>query len=313
MPKTTHPPRPVLVTGCFRSGTTWVGRTLARSDELSWVAEPFHVRHRPGVFASPTPSLYTYVCSDNEVDYFDNLRHTIAGRYQFIPALKGLTRLVDLGIVAKDVVRFGDRRLRRKRAVLKDPIALFSTPWIADRFGADVIVMVRHPAAIMLSLGRLGWRFNFEHLRRQPLLMRDLLGPWEAELNAIVTNESRTLVDETALVWRMMYGVVDRWRDEHPEWSIVRHEDLSRDPIGGFERLFDVVGVEMTPEIVDYVNEGTSTSNPVAAPEGQAHALRRDSRANVNSWSQKLDTDDVLRLRELTDDVASRFYGPEDW
>lgn len=313
MPKMTHLRRPVLVTGCFRSGTTWVGRTLTRSDELSWVAEPFHVRHRLGVFASPTPSLYTYVCADNEDDFIDNLGHTIAGRYRYGSALKGLERPVDLAIVAKDVVRFGERRLRRQRAVLKDPIALFSTPWIADRFEADVIIMVRHPAAIMSSLGRLGWRFNFQHLLRQPLLMRDLLGPWEAELEAIVANESRTLVEESALVWRIMYAVVDLWRTDHPEWTVIRHEDLSRDPVDGFKQLFESVGVEMTPDIVDYVNDGTSSSNPVAAPEGQAHALRRDSRANVSSWAEKLDKDDVLQLQELTEDVASRFYGPEDW
>jgi hypothetical protein len=308
-------PNPVLVTGSFRSGTTWVGRTLTRSPELSWVAEPFHVKHRRGVFASPTPSLYTYVCADNEHehDYLANLTATIDGRYAWRAGLSEIRRPVDVGIAAKDIARFGQRRLRGQRALLKDPIALFSAPWIADRFGADVIVMVRHPAAIMASLARLGWRFNINHLLRQPLLMRDLLAPWETELRDLQANDDRTLVDEAALVWRVMYDIVDRWRDEHPDWTVVRHEDLSREPVEGFRALFDAVAVDMTSDIESFIRESTSASNPTAAPDGQAHALQRDSKANANRWLQALDADDVARLRVLVDDVAQRFYGPEDW
>lgn len=306
---------PVLITGSFRSGTTWVGRTLARSERLSWVAEPFHVKHRRGVFASPTPSLYTYVCAENEHDhdYRKNLAATIAGRYGWVEGLREIKRPVDVGIVAKDVARFTERRFRAQRALLKDPIALFSAPWIADRFDADVIVMVRHPAAIMASLDRLGWRFNMDHLLRQPLLMRDLLGPWESELKELEANQDRTLVDEAALVWRVMYDVVDVWRQERPDWTYIRHEDLSREPVEGFRALFDAVGEEMTPEIEGFIRDSTSATNPTAAPEGQAHALRRDSRANANRWLDALDPDDVARLHELVDDVASRYYGPEDW
>ena len=63
----------------------------------------------------------------------------------------------------------------RHLELLKDPIALFSTPWLVDRFNVHAVVMIRHPAAYVSSVSRLGWRFDFGYLLGQDLLMRDLL------------------------------------------------------------------------------------------------------------------------------------------
>lgn len=44
----------------------------------------------------------------------------------------------------------------RSRPLVKDPFALFSAEWFADNFDAEVIVIVRHPAAVVSSIKRLG-------------------------------------------------------------------------------------------------------------------------------------------------------------
>ncbi len=305
--------RPVLVTGSFRSGTTWVGRTLAQSKELGWVDEPFHWRHRPGVFAAQTPGLYTYVCEDNEEAYLAPLADTIAGRYAWGAGLRSLRRPIDVGLMAKDVARFTARRFGRRRALLKDPIALFSAPWIARRFDADVVVLVRHPGAIMWSMKRLGWRFNLSHLLRQPLLMRDLLGPWADEMARLAADDAPDLAEEAALVWRVLYGIAERWRDEHPGWLYVTHDELSLDPGEGFRRIFEHCGVAYTDEIAQHVRDTTGSGNPVLAPEGTAHALARDSRRNAKAWKQEHAPDELARLRELCGEAASPWYPASAW
>ena len=286
---------------------------MTRSSELGWVAEPFHHKHRRGVLAAPTPQLYTYVCDDNEDTVLTDLTNTLRGRYAWRAGLSEIRTFRQAALAAKDVGRFTQRRLRRQRPLLKDPIALFSAPWIHRRFDADVVVMIRHPAAIMWSMKRLNWRFNFNHLLRQPLLMRDLLEPWRAELESLAAQPDPDLIEEAALVWRVMYGVVDQWRGEFPQWQFVRHEDLSRAPVEGFRALFEHAQVEFTDSIVTYIESTTHATNPVSAPQGQAHALRRDSRANVAAWAAQLDAADVHRLRDLTEDVASEWYLDADW
>ena len=56
--------RPILVTGINRSGTTWVGQTLARAPGVALVYEPFSPRHRRGILRAPTPAWFTYISGD---------------------------------------------------------------------------------------------------------------------------------------------------------------------------------------------------------------------------------------------------------
>jgi len=307
--------RPILVTGSHRSGTTWVGRTLVRSRRLGWVAEPFHPRHRRTVFAAEVPRWYTYVCGDNEGPYRQAMADTLAGRYGWSQTAATVRRPLDAALAARDVGRFLTRRALRQRPVLKDPLALFSTPWLADRFGADVILLVRHPAAMAQSLQRLNWRFNLSQLLDQPLLVRDLLGPWEDELRRAVARgrANRDVIDEAALLWKLVYGVAARWRDQGHGWLFMRHEDMSADPAAGFDQIFAHVGLPFTGSIRRYVGRTTGRSNPAAAPQGRTHALARDSRANAWSWRGSLAAGDVERVRRLTAGVVERWYDDADW
>ena len=40
-------PRPILVTGSFRSGSTWVGRMIASHPRIAYVSEPLNERRPP--------------------------------------------------------------------------------------------------------------------------------------------------------------------------------------------------------------------------------------------------------------------------
>ncbi len=257
--------------------------------------------------------MFTYVTDHNEELYLDALTATIEGRYGWGHGIRGLRRPVDVAVAAKDIGRFSTRRIRKQRAVVKDPFALFSIPWIQRRFGADVIVMVRHPAAIMWSMKRLGWRFNFGHLVQQPDLMNDVLADWADDIERAAVADDLALVDEAALVWRALYGVIDRERNQHPDWMVVRHEDLSRDPTTGFANVFRHIGETLDPGVASYIEETTSRSNPSAAPDGTTHALRRDSAANATGWRSRLEASEVSELRDLTADVSTSFYSDEDW
>ena len=286
-----------------------------RSRRLGWVAEPFHPKHRRTVFAAEVPHWYTYVCGDNEGPFLAPMADTVAGHYGWGTALATVRRPLDAALAARDGGRFLTRRLLRQRPLLKDPLAFFSTPWLVHRFGADVVLLVRHPAAMAQSLQRLDWRFDPSQLLDQPLLVRDLLGPWEDELGRAVARgrTGRDVIDEAGLLWKLVYGVAAAWRDQGRSWLFVRHEDMSSDPAAGFERIFDHIGVPLTASIRRYVGRTTRTTNPTAAPQGRTHALARDSRANAWSWRGSLAAGDIERLRYITTGVVERWYDDSDW
>ena len=306
---------PILVTGSHRSGTTWIGRTLTRSPRLAWVAEPFHPQHRQGVFGGRFPHWFMYLCAENAGPWVDDFERLLDARYRWVLGAKGIRRPVDAGLAARDAGRFIRRRLTHQRPLIKDPIALFSTPWLAERFDMDVVLMVRHPAAFAWSLVRLDWRFDLANWLDQPLLCRDLIGPWEDDLRRMHERgrSGRTTIEEAALLWSVMYGVADGWRAAYPDWHFVRHEDISADPRAGFAELCAALDVPFDATISAMIETTTAQNNPVAAPANRAHALARDSRGNRRAWAERLAHDDIEALRELTEPVATRWYGAEDW
>jgi hypothetical protein len=307
-------PAPILVTGSHRSGSTWVGRTVARAPGVVYVEEPFHPRHRPGICRAQPSCWYQYVCEQNEDEggWRDALSHTLALRYDLLAELHRLRSPRDLGRLVRDWGRFTIGRLRSGRPLMKDPIAFFSAPWIARRFEAQVVVLTRHPAAFASSLSRLGWTFDFGNWLDQPLLMRDLLAPWRAELDRARADPG-DVIDQAALSWRVIAEVTRRWQEEHPDWQFVTHEELSREPIAGFRSLFETLKLPFSESIGETLAAATRAGNPAEAPAGTAHALRRDSRANISNWKHRLDADQIARLREAVGETATHFYGAEDW
>jgi len=304
--------KPILVTGSHRCGSTWVGQVLALSSRIGYILEPFHLAHRPGVCAAKFPNWYQYVCADNEAEFGPPLDRTLGFRYSPMAELGAITRPTDALRMVRDWSRFTRHRMRRSRPLVKDPIAFFSAPWLAGRYGMEVIVLVRHPAAFASSLKRLDWRFDFRNFARQPLLTRDLLWPWEKEIEEAVRNPPDILA-QSALLWSVIYGVTRTLCERHPSWKLIRHEDLSLAPEDGFRALYESLGLEFTEPIARELLAMTSAENPAEAPRGKAHALQRDSRSNVRNWSKRLSGAEITELRRRVEAVSSSYYGDSDW
>ena len=302
--------RPILVTGAHRSGTTWVGELLVASPRVGMLLEPFNPITPPGISSGPFDRFFVYVTEENEGPFVEPLERTLEFRYDLRRQLPAVRSAHAAGRTVKDFASFTGNRLRRARPLLKDPIAVFSSEWLASRFGAEVIVLVRHPAAFASSLKRLGWTHDFLGLLDQPLLLRDHLGRFEDELREFAAAE-REIVDQAILLWRMIYSTVGTFRERHPAWTFVRHEDLSRDPVAGFERLYATLGLEYTDGIRRAVEESSAEGNPTELR--RRHDVRLDSRASVESWRRRLTPEEIERIRAGVADVAPAFYSDEDW
>lgn len=304
---------PILVTGSHRCGSTWAGQTLARAPGIGYIDEPYDPNHRPGICRARWNQWYAYVSKENAHLHERAIADTLAFRYSPAAELGALRSLHDAGRMARDAGLWLGRRLRGVRPLMKDPIAFFSAPWLADRFGMKVLVLVRHPAAFASSLKRLDWRFRFSNWLDQPLLLRDWLGPWEERIRAAVADPNRDVIDEAALCWSVIYDVAARFRERYPDWLFARHEDLSMDPVGEFARLYERLDLTMTPEVRSWLERTTGAGNPAEAPTGISHALTRDSRANTRNWIRRLGRDEILRLRDGTQGVAEKWYSEEHW
>jgi hypothetical protein len=306
--------RPILVTGALRSGTSWVGTCLCSAPGLVYLNEQFNPDfNRPGICDALWLRPFTHVTRENEAGYRPAVESMLGFRYSPLRALRAVRGLRDLAEVAREWFDFWRWRRRRAVPVMKDPLAIFSAEWLAERFGARVVCMIRHPAGFFSSIKRIGtWHFDFRLLVEQPLLMKNLLSDYASEIRACAERHPG-LADATILLYRVFYGVIEAYRKRHPDWAFVRLEDLALDPAEGFRRLFGALGLPLTDATRSWIAKSSSRDNPAEAPLSDLGYRYLNSRANASIWRERLSADEIARVKAGTADVWPRFYREEDW
>lgn len=304
--------RPILVTGAHRSGTTWVGRMLAANPQTAYISEPLNVLHRRGVYRAEVQHWYQYIISENEGAYLPAFHELLNFRYHLFAEIRSIRSQKDFLRMGRDLSIFMKGKLQNQHALLKDPFAVFSAPWFAKTLNCQVVITVRHPAGFASSLKRLNWPFDFRDLLNQPMLMRDHLEEDRAEMESTPADD---IIGQSSLLWRMIYRAVhaSRTRGLIPEIKIVRHEDLSLDPIAGYKSLYESLGLTFDENVRDTILNSSSSENPTELSKKKVHSVKLDSRANMNNWKKRLTAEEILRIRKMTESVSHLFYSENEW
>jgi hypothetical protein len=281
------------------------------SPEVGYINEPFNPHHPPGICACRFPLWFQYVNRDNEHRFRPQLSATLAFRYRLFAQLARTRRPADAELLLRDGLEFTRARLRRARPLMKDPIAVFSSSWLASTFDMATIVLVRHPAGFASSLKRLRWSHPFNHFLAQPALMEERLHGFEDEIRRMAQVE-HDIVDQASLLWRMIYSVLLEYRRRHPDWLFVRQEDLACDPVGGFARILERLGLRYSDRIQQTVRWYSSGSRDLEANAGP-YAIRRASEQTIHGWRQHLSPEEQSRLRAQVEDLANEFYADFRW
>jgi Sulfotransferase family len=301
---------PILVTGAHRTGTTWVGKMLSANSQTAYISEPLNIGHRAGVLRACVKRWYTYITDKNESAYLPSFNELLGFRYHCFDEIKSLHSSKDFFRMGRDFEIFGRGRLMHQRPLLKDPFAVFSLPWFVERFNYQVVVTVRHPAAFASSLKRLNWPFDFNDLLDQPLLMQDYLEPYRKDMQVITADD---VIGQASLLWMMIYRVVHSVRQQIPSIQVVRHEDLSLDPVPGYRALYQSLGLDFTSRVEQTILDSSSSENPTEVSRKKVHAVKLDSRANLDNWKRRLTSDEIARIRLTTEEVAHLYYPEANW
>jgi hypothetical protein len=285
---------------------------LAADPQVAYISEPLNVWHRPGVMRTATPKWYTYICEDNEAEYISSLRETLDFQYHPWLEISSLRSTKDFLRMWRDWWTFSRGSLISQDALIKDPFAIFSSEWFANTLDCQVVIIVRHPAAVASSLLRLNWNFDFSDLLNQPLLMRDWLEPFKREMETMI-NSAVDVIAQSSLLWRMVYQAAADLKKRFPEFLIIRHEDISLDPVGEFRQLYESLDLNYSQKVEQTIINSSSARNPKEVSRRTVHSVSVDSRANLENWKLRLTTSDIDRVHRLTSDVAQSFYTDEDW
>jgi hypothetical protein len=299
---------PILVTGSHRSGTTWIGRTICQHDKVRYVQEPFHVEVPNKFLGFGLDTWYAHYDSSPQKD---EIRRAFDRMFAQNPVQFASRLCASVGWDYKTPARFikylTTETIHKPRILVKDPIALLSADWMAQTYPFQVICMIRNPLGFIGSLKAVQWDFDYENLRCQENLMNGKLREYAQRIEFMCTHRNQTdFIDRTTLLWNILHNVILNYQKQHPDWLFVKHEDIAKNPEQEFPKVFDYLGLEMTPNVKAYVNKSTSSKNPKESSSGNYEL--RNSQQTLTVWKKRLTEEEVQRVNDATQEIASAFY-----
>ncbi|QHS23496.1 sulfotransferase family protein [Virgibacillus sp. MSP4-1] len=305
--------RRLLVTGSHRSGSTFIGQMLSISSKVDYLYEPFNPRH--GLEDINKHYLYLKNGMPNENEYRRLVNNFLAGKSYFKSTLDLNQKDPYLNKIVKKVLKSKPNLYYIKSKynplsdtiLIKDPIASFMSEWLVQNFGFKVIVIVRHPAAFVASLKRVNWNFDFQRFFNQKHLMDDYL---KDVLDYRISDLTKT--ERDSILWVCIHKVLFDFIDNNPNFIVVRHEDISLNPIEQFRELYRELGIPFNDHITKTIKKYTSSD--IVVPDMETiNELKRNSASNVKSWKNSLSYEEIETVKKLTNGYWQRYYKNYDW
>jgi hypothetical protein len=244
----------VFLAGSGRSGTTWLSEVINYKGAYRYVFEPFNpARVRAfGHFRSKQ-----YLRPDDVREAFlEPARLALSG---------------DLKDPWTD--RFNTKFVARRR-LIKDIRANLLLGWMRANFpGMPIVLLLRHPCAVVSSRLALGWKDNLGETMAQEDLVEDFLLPVEAEIRAARNDFERHL-----FLWSIDNYVPLR-QFARGEIHLVYYEDLLENPEDGLRSLFGFLGEDMDDRVYGRLGRPSPLSRrgaPLLSVDGwRAHVSAR--------------------------------------
>lgn len=280
---------------------------LCQSREAAYIHEPMCPNRSPGWLTRPMPRWFMYVTKENEGPYLEPMQRVLELRYPFASSVTAIRHPKQAVRQLPDMGRALAYRAKKLRPLLKDPFALYSSEWMADRFGVRPVVMIRKPVAFVSSIKKLNWGFDYEReWMSQELLMRDHLGAHRQSFEGYVGEVD--LVGEGIVMWKAMYDFVADLRRRRPNFLYMRYEDLAADPLPGYMDLYSALDLEWNEAVRDRIASYSDTANPKDVSPRRRRAIKRDSTAATETWKSRLTPEEIGRVENETAEIAARFY-----
>lgn len=263
----------VFLAGSGRSGTTWLSGLVNHDSGYRQVFEPFH-RGKVEDFRGFGSKQYLRP-DDRREEFLEPARKAVTGRLR--------NRWTDRG-----------GALVARRRLVKDIRTNLLLGWLAENFpGMPIVLLMRHPCAVVASRLALGWRDNLDETMGQRDLVEDHLLPVEERIRA-----ARDPFERHLLLWCIDNHVPLR-QFQPDAIHLCFYENLLSNPEPELRRLFASIGRDFDGAVLGKLGRPSSTS-------------RREERPSLDDWRSLVGGERLKRAGEILGLFGlDRIYGPE--
>lgn len=256
----------IFIAGTGRSGTTWVSSLINYKNDYRDIFEPFH----PYKVSLVKHFRYRqYLRPDNkQQEYIQPAKAILSGQ------LKN-----------KWTDQFNTKVFCHKR-MIKDIRANFLLKWLHQNFPeVPIILLFRHPCAVINSKLHLGWGDHLDDLLAQPELVADFLQPFQQEITA-----ARTDFEKQMFLW-CIENYIPLRQFASTEIHLAFYENFCKEPEVEIERLFKFLGKKFDDSVFATLNKPSATSR-------QESAIITTGSV-VDSWKKYITDEQLQRSVEI--------------
>ena len=257
--------RAILLAGTVRSGTTWASSVINHGNGYRYMFEPLY----PTLpICDQTPARAHLAPDNQEAQIMRQARAIFEGRVRHAR-----------------VDQYNGRAISSRR-LIKVIHANLMLPWVRRNFpGMPIVLLLRHPCAVLNSLLRLGWLTVLHHITAQETLLSGILHPFRS-----VIAHADSPFEQHLLLW-----CVETYVPLHElspgDVHVLFYEKLCESPEAEVSRLFSYLGVPFSPAAVRSVAKPSPQSR-VDSPVVRGSSL-------TDAWRQEITEKQLDRAMEL--------------
>ncbi len=303
---------PIIIAGSGRSGTTWVLDAIARENNHRTIFEPLN----PDGVPSAKPLANRYVRDDSDFPELKRFMDKV-----FSGSLKSLWANYR---IRPDRLRLNmdkSEPLRQKLGALKYNYKMLATNyfkyhkgksksiavkfiranlmlgWLSANYGAKILLVVRHPGAVIASKIRLGgpiWRYEpvLKQYCQDQQLVRDYLHKFKKTLA-----RSLSPVEGHAVVW-CIENALQTCNAERSGQTVVFYEDLLMNSDTEWRRIISSLDLMHLPEKETLAQPSQQVSKEMRNKTFDSRQVRKW----MNDFSKKqlIEIDEILKIFDVS-------------
>lgn len=287
--------KPVLIAGHGRSGTTWIGKTISKAENVLYYNEPCNdnitkEKKHDWIWRK-------YIPLNDRNSYFE---------YYLNGAFNGQIMPGSTWYRKKPWARLSPNSV----IVIKEVAASMSINWVYKLYQPRVFVVVRHPCAVVLSnkkrgnLSQQAKRIeSIKNMVKDKTLVRDYLSSYLSVIEKI-----ETISEADAVFWAIRNLILADFLSKHQEQKIIYYEDVCRNPTIEFAKIFEQMRLNLSQKVQDFIEQTTSCDRP------GTYSTSRITSKQIGKWKRELSQDEIYRVRKIVEQFNLPFYNSEsDW
>lgn len=286
-----QPGEGIFLLGHDRAGTTWVGNTLSLPKNIIYLHEPINeTASRIGDWNAYNQCLHRGDSNKRYAEIFDNATRGIGVRE---------LRLREL------IVQFQGRA----RVVIKETGGMLCGEWFEERYGGQIVLLIRHPAPTIMSNIRMGEANAGNWLQQLSLQDKIMDSLTNRQKEWVRNGKNEPVWRQFALVYCLRYGEALRQLKRNPCWIYCRYEDICARPESQFRELFNKLRLEFTEQTRQIIREKTTNDD-----SSNFFGTERNSQRQLKKWKKRISQEQESELRAIMEVFEFPEYGDtNDW